>query len=109
VVHPVRLGATGQERVLETAVEAFYHHVRLRVVCCRLGMLDVEQVAQGGPQGGGELGPAVRCDDSWDPRSAHQPSLKQSIHTVYCCDGGYRCRFWLAGGPVHEEQVDETF
>jgi hypothetical protein len=33
-------------------------------------MLDVKQVAQGGPQGGGELGSAVLCDDCWDPKSA---------------------------------------
>ncbi len=31
-------------------------------------MLDVEQAAEGGPQGGGELG----------------PSLKQSIRAIYC-------------------------
>jgi hypothetical protein len=29
-------------------------------------VLDVEQAAEGCPQGGGELGPAVRCDDCWD-------------------------------------------
>ncbi|MFN9944585.1 MAG: hypothetical protein ACK56I_34465 [bacterium] len=28
-----------------------------------LVVLDVEEAAEGGPQGGGELGPAVRCDD----------------------------------------------
>ncbi len=51
-------------------------------------MLDVEQVAQDCPQEGGELGPPVQCDDSWDPKSAH-PSLKQSISAVYCCGGEY--------------------
>ncbi len=59
MVHPVRRGAAGTERVLETAVEALHHSVRLRVVSRRLVVLDVEQAAQGGPQGGGELGPAV--------------------------------------------------
>ncbi len=101
MLHPVRRGAVGPERVLEAAVEVFYHHVILRVVCCRLGLLDVEQVAEGGPQGGGELGPPVRCDDSWDPKSAH-PSVEQSICAVYCCGGGDRYCFWLAEGPVHE-------
>jgi hypothetical protein len=41
------------------AVEAFHHHVGLRVVGGCLAVLDVEQTEQGGPQGGGELGPAV--------------------------------------------------
>ncbi len=33
--------------------------VRLRVVGGGLIVLDVEEAAEGGPQGGGELGPAV--------------------------------------------------
>jgi hypothetical protein len=45
--------------VLQAAVEGFYHPVRLRVVGSGLVVLDVEQAAEGGPQGGGELGPAV--------------------------------------------------
>ncbi len=45
--------------VLQAAVEAFYHPVGLRVVGSRLAVLDVEQAAEGGPQGGGELGPPV--------------------------------------------------
>jgi hypothetical protein len=53
---PVFRSAAGPKRVLEAPVEAFYHPVRLRVVCCHLGVLDVQQGAQGGPQGGGELG-----------------------------------------------------
>ncbi len=62
-----------------------HHPFGLRMVCCRLGsgMLDVKQVAQGGPQGGGELGSAVLCDDCWDPKSA-LPFLKQSICAVDC-------------------------
>jgi hypothetical protein len=47
------------EGVLQTAVETFYHPVRLRVVGGGLVMLDVEQAAESGPQGGGELGPAA--------------------------------------------------
>jgi hypothetical protein len=46
-------------RILEAAVEVLYRAVRLRVVSRGLAVLDVEQAAQGGPQGGGELGPAV--------------------------------------------------
>jgi hypothetical protein len=59
VVHPLRRGSAGAKGVLEAAVEMFHHPVRLRVVGCCLAVLDVEQGAQGGPQGGGELGPAV--------------------------------------------------
>jgi hypothetical protein len=49
----------GAEGVLQTTVEAFYHPVRLGVVGGGLVVLDVEQAAEGAPQGGGELGPAV--------------------------------------------------
>jgi hypothetical protein len=59
VVDPVRHGAAGAEGVLQAAVEVFYHPVGLRVVGSSLVVLDVEQAAEGGPQGGGELGPAV--------------------------------------------------
>ncbi len=59
VVDQVRRGAAGPERVLQTAVEAFYHPVRLQVVGGGLIVLNVEKAAEGGPQGGGELGPAV--------------------------------------------------
>jgi hypothetical protein len=59
VVDPVRRGTAGTEGVLQVAVEAFYHPVRLRVVGSGLVVLDVEQTAEGGPQGGCELGPAV--------------------------------------------------
>ncbi len=51
-------GAAGPECVLQAAVEAFYHPVRLRVVGGGLVVLDVEEAAEGSPQGGGELGPA---------------------------------------------------
>jgi hypothetical protein len=72
-------------------------------------MLDVKQVAQGGPQGGGELGSAVLCDDCWDPKSAH-PSLKQSICAVDCSGGDIAYRFMPAGNSVHDsEQVGEPF
>ena len=59
MVNPVRRGAAGPEGVLQTAVDAFYHPVRLRVVGGGLVVLDVEQTAEGGPQGGAELGPVV--------------------------------------------------
>ncbi len=59
MVDPVRHGAAGAEVVLQAAVETFYHPVGLRVVGSSLVVLDVEQAAEGGPQGGGELGPAV--------------------------------------------------
>ncbi len=59
VVDPVRRGAAGTEGVLQTVVETFYHPVRLREVGGSLVVLDIEQAAEGGPQGGGELGPAV--------------------------------------------------
>jgi hypothetical protein len=36
-----------------------HHPDGLRVVGNRLAVLNVEQAAEGGPQGGGELGPAV--------------------------------------------------
>ncbi len=58
MVDPVRRVAAGSEGVLRTA-EAFYHPVGLRVVGGGLVVLDVEQAAEGGPQEGGELGPAV--------------------------------------------------
>ncbi len=59
MVHPVRSGAEGAEGVIQAAVEASHHPIGLWVVGCRLAVLDVDQAAQGGPQGGGELGPAV--------------------------------------------------
>ncbi len=59
MVDPVRRGAAGPEGVLQTAVEAIYHPVRLRVVGGGLVVLNVKKAAEGGPQGGGELGPAV--------------------------------------------------
>ncbi len=59
MVDPVRRGAAGAEGVLQAAVEAFYHPVGLRVVGSSLVVLDVEHAAEGGPQGGGELGPVV--------------------------------------------------
>jgi hypothetical protein len=59
VVDPVRRSAAGPEGVLQMAVEAFYHPVRLRVEGGGLVVLNVKQAAEGGPQGGGELGPAV--------------------------------------------------
>jgi hypothetical protein len=72
-------------------------------------MLDVKQVAQGGPQGEGELGSAVLCDECSNPNSAH-PSLKQSICAVDCSGGGDAYRFRPAGNSVHDsEQVGETF
>jgi hypothetical protein len=59
VVDPVRRGLAGAKGVLQAAVEVFYHPVSLRVVGSSLVVLDVEQAAKGGPQGGGEMGPAV--------------------------------------------------
>ncbi len=59
MVDPVRRSAAGAEGVLKAAVEAFYHPVGLRVVGSCLVVLNVEQAAEGGPQGGGELGPVV--------------------------------------------------
>ncbi len=44
-------------------------------------MLDVQQVAQGGPQGEGELGSAVQCDDRWDT-----PNLLR-VGAGMCCGG----------------------
>ncbi len=41
----------GAEGILQAAVETFYHHVRLQVVGSSLAVLDVEQAAEGGPQG----------------------------------------------------------
>jgi hypothetical protein len=82
VVDPVRRGAAGAEGVLQAAVEAFHHPVGLWVVGSGLVVLDVEQAAEGGPQGGGELGPGVRCYDCRDSESAH-PSLKQCIRAAY--------------------------
>ncbi len=59
MVDPVHRGAVGAEGVLQAAVEVFYHPVGLWVVGSGLVVLDVEQAPEGGPQGGGELGPAV--------------------------------------------------
>ena len=59
VVDPVNRGAAGVEGVLQMVVEEFYHPIGLLVVGISLVVLDVEQAAEGGPQGGGDLGPAV--------------------------------------------------
>jgi hypothetical protein len=42
MVHPVRRGAAGAEGVLQAAVKAFQHPVRLRMVGGRLAVLDLE-------------------------------------------------------------------
>jgi hypothetical protein len=49
------LRAAGPEHVFEAAMKAFHQTVVLRVVSYCLGVLDVKQVAQGGPQGGGKM------------------------------------------------------
>jgi hypothetical protein len=109
VVDPVRRGAASAEGVLHAAVEAFHHSVGLRVLGSSLDVLDVEQAAQGGPQGGGELGPAVRCYDCRYSESAH-PSLKQCICAVYCCSGGDGYRLRPTGGSVNDgEQIGKPF
>jgi hypothetical protein len=59
MVDSVRHGAVGAEDVLQAAVETFYHPIGLWVVGSGLVVLDVEQAAEGGLQGGGELGPAL--------------------------------------------------
>ncbi len=59
MVDPVRRGAAGPKCILQAAVEAFYHPVRLGVVGGGLVVLDIEKAAEGSPQGGGELGSAV--------------------------------------------------
>jgi hypothetical protein len=51
--------AAGAEGVLQTAVEAFYQPVGLRVVGSSLVVLDVEQAAEG----------SHREEVNWDPRS----------------------------------------
>jgi len=81
-------------------VEAFHQAVGLGVVGGGLGVLDVEEAAQGGPQGRGELGAAVRCDDRWDAESAH-PTLKQSRGAVVCCNSFNRYSFLPARFPVN--------
>ncbi len=102
VVDPVRRGAEGVEGILQAEVEGCYHPVGLQVVGSSLVVLDVEQAAEGGAQGGGELGPAVRCYDCRD--STAHPSLKQSIHEVYCRGGGNRYGFRLAGRFVIDSE-----
>ncbi len=91
------------KRGLEAGVESFHQAVRLRMVDCYLGVLDVQQVAHGSPQGGGELGAAVRCDDHQDTESAHPP-LKQSICAVYCCGGRERDSLTPHGDSVHNSK-----
>ncbi len=59
MVDPILCSAAGAEGVLQATVEAFYHPIGLRVVGSSLVVLDVEQAAEGCPQGGGKLGPAV--------------------------------------------------
>jgi hypothetical protein len=78
------------------------------MVGCCLGVLDAQQVAQGSPQGGGELGDAGRCDDPRDTESSYPP-LKHSICAVYCCGGSDGDRFRPDGDSVHDrEQIGET-
>jgi hypothetical protein len=56
---PNLLRCSRSESVLQAALETFYHDLGLRVVGSSLFVLYVEQVAEGGPQGGGELVPSV--------------------------------------------------
>jgi hypothetical protein len=103
VVCPVVNGAAGPERVFEVTLEALHQTIGLQMVACCLGLLDVEQVSQGGPQGEGERGTAVLMNDRRDAESAHPP-LKQSICAVYCCGGGDRDRLGPAGSFVHDNK-----
>ncbi len=66
------LAAVGAEGILQDAVETFYHHVRLQVVGSVLAVLDVEQAAEGGPQG----------EVNWVLRSDVLTALKQSTVEV---------------------------
>jgi hypothetical protein len=59
---PVGGGCPGLLGVFQPPVEPLYQPVRLRVVSGSGGVVDVEQAAQGRPQGGRELGPSVECD-----------------------------------------------
>jgi hypothetical protein len=63
VVCPINCGAAGSECVFEAAVESFHQTIGLRMVGCCVGMLDIQQVAQGGLQGGGEISAEVPFDD----------------------------------------------
>jgi hypothetical protein len=58
-------------------VEAFVQIIGQRLVGCCFCVLDVEQVAQGGLQGGGELGAAVGCDDIFGPAGSSIHDIKQ--------------------------------
>jgi hypothetical protein len=51
---PVVLGTAGK-LVFEVVVKPFHQAITLRMVCHCLVVLDVQQVAQGGPQGEGQL------------------------------------------------------
>jgi hypothetical protein len=66
-------------------------------------VLDVQEGAQGGPQGRGELGAAIRCDDSGHFKTAH-PSLKQSRGSVKGSHTGKRNDLWPPGGPVDKRE-----
>jgi hypothetical protein len=81
VVRPVCCRQPRPERVFKAVVEAFHHAVGLGVIGGGLRVLDVQEGAQGGPQGQVELGAAVRCDDGGHSKAAH-PSLKQSRGAV---------------------------
>ncbi len=59
MICPVVHGAAGRERIVEVAMEALHQTIGLQMVGCCLGMLHVEQVAPGGPQGVGKLDVAV--------------------------------------------------
>ncbi len=59
MIYPVCCGAAGLKRVLEVAMETFHHPGGLQMVCCCLSVMDVKQVAHGGPKGGGVLGAMV--------------------------------------------------
>ncbi len=63
-------------------MEAFDKIIGQPVVGCCLCMLDVEQVAQGGLQGGGELGAEVGCDDSFEPAGSSIHDSKQVGKTL---------------------------
>ena len=74
-------GAAGSQGVFEAAMHPLHHPVGLWVVGRRDRVPDVEQRAQLGPDGRGELCASVRGEDRRDAET-RDPPLKQGICAV---------------------------
>ncbi len=97
-------GGPGQQSVFQPPVEPLHQPVRLWVVISGGGVVDVEQTAQGRPQGGRELGPSVRGYGGWHSGPG-DPACKEGSDAVCVGDGGKQDCLWPPRCSVEQVRV----